>query len=93
VVSVIGFHGDPCYRCPQSRPGKPVLAAVAHGMCSLCWLGATERQRREAIFDEEMDHSDDLVSTQAAHAAAEVRWLEALLALPDPEPEQWGEAA
>lgn len=60
-MSVIGWHGDPCSRCPDSRRGKPVRAAIAHGMCSLCWLGATEQQRRDALFDEGVEDADALL--------------------------------
>lgn len=88
-MTFVGFHGDPCYRCPESRPGKPVLAAVAHGMCSLCWLGATERQRRDALFDEAAEHAEHAEHRRPPDP------LEALFALPavDPEPWQHGEAA
>lgn len=44
-------HGNPCSRCPSSRPGQQPHDAVHYGMCSMCWLGATERQRRDARFD------------------------------------------
>lgn len=69
-------HGDPCSRCPESRPGKPVLAATNHGMCSLCWLGATELQRRLAVFE-----FDATEATSDKHAAFELYYAqrEALL--------------
>ena len=57
-------HGDPCSRCPESRPGKPVLAASQYGMCALCWLGATELQRRLAVF--EFDATEATSDKQAA---------------------------
>lgn len=89
-MSVIGFHGDPCSRCAAARPGQPARAAAHHTMCMSCWLGATERQRRDAIFDESYDVGDRLTP----EAAAQCRVLEALLGLPAVEPpheQQWGE--
>ena len=66
-------------------------------MCSLCWLGATERQRRDAIFGEGSDDCADVkAGADAVRAASEIRALEALLSLPavdPPEPEHLGEAA
>ncbi len=80
------FHGDPCTRCPESRPGKPVMAARMYSMCSMCWLGATERQRRDAIFD-------DVAQYRESESIAALEALAALPSFEPPEPEQWGEAA
>jgi hypothetical protein len=92
-VTVIGWHGDPCSRCPSSRPGQPVRAAAHHGCCMPCWLGMSERQRRDALFDEGYDPPDARLTPAAA---AECRVLEALLSMPAVDPpheQQWGEAA
>lgn len=62
-------HGDSCSRCPDSRPGKPVLAATQNGMCSLCWIGASERQRRAAEFESGPDDN------QSVHARFEAYYL------------------
>ncbi len=93
-MTVIGFHGDPCSRCPQSRPGLLPRAAIHHSCCMPCWLGMSERQRRAAIFDTTYDAEPD--ARLASAAAAECRVLEALLSLPAVDPpheQQWGEAA
>jgi hypothetical protein len=82
------FHGDPCARCPESRPGQPVRAASSHNTCRLCWLGMTERQRRDAIFDEAAEFFGD---EQRARDAACLASLEALAELPTRDPEQHGE--
>lgn len=47
--------GDPCPTCQdqhQRDPAWHVQRATHHGMCSRHWLGATEAQRRAALFDE-----------------------------------------
>lgn len=46
------FRGDPCSRCPEARIPH---AATHHGMCGMCWAGATEPQRRGALLDELAD--------------------------------------
>lgn len=53
-------HGDPCSRCPESRPGEPVRAAQHFGVCLLCWAGMSERQRRAAEFEAGPDDSQSL---------------------------------
>ncbi len=53
-------HGDPCSRCPESRPGKCRLPAQHFGMCGLCWAGATEMQRRAAEWESGPDDSASL---------------------------------
>lgn len=57
-MSVIGFHGDPCYR--GACPGPVRQRATHHGLCARCWLGATEAQRRDALLDEAMTADDPL---------------------------------
>jgi hypothetical protein len=60
-MSFIGWHGDPCSRCTKEpEPGRHVQRAQHHGMCSRHWAGATERQRRDAIFDEGVEETDAL---------------------------------
>ncbi len=67
----LSHRGGACSRCPESRPGKPILTATNHGMCALCWLGATELQRRLAIF------ADDAVeATSDKHAAFELYYAQ-----------------
>ena len=46
------LHGDPCIRCPDARRGQPPRAAVHHGLCMPCWLGANESERDAALLDE-----------------------------------------
>lgn len=61
-MNFIGWHGDPCSRClDDPDPDRPVQSASTHGMCPRHWLGATERQRRDAIFDEGVEESDGLL--------------------------------
>ncbi len=49
------FHGDPpCTRCVDEQR-RPVQRATHHSMCARHWLGATEAQRRSALFDEAAD--------------------------------------
>jgi hypothetical protein len=43
------FLGEPCSRCFHRAVKQ---RAVTNSMCSACWAGATELQRRSAIFDE-----------------------------------------
>lgn len=69
----VGFHGDPCSRCP----GPVRHRAVHHGMCMPCWLGATEKERRLALLDEREDERDTahqrFEEYYTAHAAAQLR--------------------
>jgi hypothetical protein len=67
------WHGDACTRCPEARPGRQPLPATHNGMCAMCWLGATEGQRRSAIMDEG--------GIEAVRAAQQVAVLEAMLSL------------
>lgn len=79
------WHGDPCSRCVDRRmQGLVPRVARMHGMCMPCWLGATETQRRAAIFDEAAD--DLFTSEQIKAEALAVAQLRKDL-------EQWGMAA
>jgi hypothetical protein len=63
---VYRFRGDPCIRCID----EPVIyrliqRATHHGMCSRHWLGATEAQRRDAIFLEDVEERSVLDELEA----------------------------
>lgn len=69
-MSFVGWHGDPCTRClEEPEPGRHVQRAETHGLCRAHWLGATERQRRDAIFDEGVEDVDALLVLCNAIAA------------------------
>jgi hypothetical protein len=57
----IAWHGDPCSRCEdRTRLGLVKRAATLHGMCPRCWLGASEVQRRDALWLEAVEMFADL---------------------------------
>lgn len=57
----IAWRGDPCSRCEdRTRLGLVKRAARLHGMCSQCWLGASGRQRRTALWLEDVEMLVDL---------------------------------
>lgn len=57
----IAWHGDPCSRCEDRKSaGLVPRQATLHGMCPQCWLGASERQRRTALWLEDVEMLVDL---------------------------------
>lgn len=79
-------HGDPCTRCPKARPDQPIRAATHYGMCQLCWLGASETQRRDAIFDATYINDIEPSTTTWTLAMMQTVELELLFNLPDAKP-------
>lgn len=80
------FHGDECLRCPESRPGQPIRAALHHGYCFACWAGENESERRTAAIaqpDAEFAELQLLWATSILRPALDVMRLEDLLATPD----------
>ena len=85
-MTVIGFHGDPCVRCiTEGGINGHVQAATHHGMCARHWLGASERQRRDALFDEAITSDTPAVPRFTTEVVA----LELLFGLPAVEPRGW----
>ncbi len=65
------FHGDPCLRCPDRRPGQQPRAAAIHGCCLPCWLGSTEADRDDALLEELLTPVDTPAMVALAQADAE----------------------
>ena len=71
-MTFIGWRGDPCTRC-QDEQRQHVQRATHHGLCSRCWAGSTELQRRSALFDEAAQDAPVILTADAALRA----WAEA----------------
>jgi hypothetical protein len=80
-VRKYNWRGEACVRCFDEPEGWHIQTASHYGMCARHWLGATSRQRADAVWDYAMT-CDDVVLPRVTTESIR---LDLLFQLPDAE--------